>query len=306
MPPVDRPLADTLPSSEPGPLSSKDPRVEPVERPPLRSYTPLPRNFSSLKSLTSPEEQAVAIAAFTPEERSAAVVEALLAYAGISTRCNQALPEIREELHAIRAELLVHLGRFVAIETKARVVAVEARNLARVARELVLHAPEAAQARGDLLARVSELEKRGRDVDEAAMEATPSARGQMRRELPSYHAIVERAESAGEQIVQNFQRQARDTSTPPPNLKQLIAEGVTDELVRLKEIERLKALEVLAATEQAARDALKRAADLAERLRIEHAAERKTARSRLKWLAVGTGLTTAGAIVVALAEHFIR
>jgi hypothetical protein len=130
----------------------------------MRSYPPLPSQFTALIKGTA-EERAVAVASMTPDQRQVAVSEALLGYAAISAQSNMALSEIQEELHAIRAELLAHLGRFAAVESAARMVAKEARAIAKVVTALT--------------ARVERLEAIGR----AAKQPAPLANALRHRKI---------------------------------------------------------------------------------------------------------------------------
>jgi hypothetical protein len=108
------------------------------------------------------EERAVRIANMTGEERQAAVEEAILVYADVAARASH-------DSNLVRVELERHEARMAEIERVARVVSVEAREIARFAKALREHV-------SSVDARVVTLEKSG------SMPPAP-----MREELASHH-----------------------------------------------------------------------------------------------------------------------
>jgi hypothetical protein len=108
------------------------------------------------------EERAVRIANMTGEERQAAVEEAILVYADVAARA-------AHESNLVRIELERHESRMAEIERVARVVSVEAREIAKFAKALREHVTS-------VDARVVSLEK-----------SDSEAPGPMREELASHH-----------------------------------------------------------------------------------------------------------------------
>jgi hypothetical protein len=108
------------------------------------------------------EERAVAIANMTGEERQAAVDEAILVYADVASRA-------AHESNLVRLELERHESRMAEIERVARVVSVEAREIAKFAKALREHV-------SSVDARVVTLEQ-----------SDSMAPAPVREEMPSHH-----------------------------------------------------------------------------------------------------------------------
>ena len=122
---------------------------------------------------------------------------------------------------------------------------------------------------------------------EAAQQSMPP----MREPLASSNDL---AKAIGHDVAQEFEREQRNPSTPPPNgatVAEIVRERVQHELLKVKADALQKAEEQRQADEQE-----KRAL----------AAINAKARTKAFWTAVTAAITTVAAVIYALAEHFSR